>query len=162
MITIRKVLAPVDFGDLTELVTGFAVDLAEAFGAELQLVHVVVPAATLTPDPALEIVAPMVTPHEVIAAARTELARLTEQAAARVKTASPEILTGDPSTEIVAFAKDRAIDLIVIGTHGRRGLVHWILGSVAEDVVRKATCPVTTVRPTAQVAALHQAAVGGH
>ena len=55
---------------------------------------------------------------------------------------------GTPFLEIVRYAKDREIDLIVLGTHGRGGLAHVLLGSVAERVVRKSPCPVLTVRPT--------------
>ena len=51
-----------------------------------------------------------------------------------------------PFTEIIRFAKDKDIDLIVMGTHGHTGLAHVLLGSVAEKVVRKAPCPVLTVR----------------
>jgi nucleotide-binding universal stress UspA family protein len=54
---------------------------------------------------------------------------------------------GEPAAEIVAHARDNAIDLVVVGTHGRTGLTHAIMGSVAERVVRKAPCPVLTVRP---------------
>jgi nucleotide-binding universal stress UspA family protein len=58
------------------------------------------------------------------------------------------LLEGFPASEIVRFAKDSACDLIVMGTHGRTGLKHWLLGSVAEYVVRQAACPVLTVRST--------------
>ena len=53
----------------------------------------------------------------------------------------------NPFVEIVTFAKDEETDLIVIGTHGRTGLKHMLIGSVAERVVRRAPCPVLTVRP---------------
>jgi universal stress protein A len=53
---------------------------------------------------------------------------------------------GQPAAAIVEAAADRAVDLIVIGTHGRRGMAHLLLGSVAEYVVRSASCPVLTVR----------------
>jgi nucleotide-binding universal stress UspA family protein len=54
---------------------------------------------------------------------------------------------GEPAHEILAFAKAQSADLVVIGTHGRTGLQHALMGSVAERVVRRATCPVLTVRP---------------
>jgi nucleotide-binding universal stress UspA family protein len=57
-----------------------------------------------------------------------------------------EIREGSPFYEIIRYAKERDIDLIVMGTHGRSGLVHVLLGSVTEKVVRKAPCPVLTVR----------------
>jgi len=57
------------------------------------------------------------------------------------------IVTGTPFIEIVRYARENQIDLIVVGTHGRSGLMHSLIGSVAERVVRKASCPVLTVRP---------------
>jgi nucleotide-binding universal stress UspA family protein len=57
------------------------------------------------------------------------------------------IVEGAPAHEIVRFANDRAMDLIVVGTHGQGGMSHFLTGSVAEKVVRTATCPVLTVRP---------------
>jgi nucleotide-binding universal stress UspA family protein len=54
---------------------------------------------------------------------------------------------GEPAYEIVTYAKEKAVDLVVVGTHGRTGLTHALMGSVAERVVRKAPCPVLTVRP---------------
>ena len=58
------------------------------------------------------------------------------------------VLDGHPLVEIVRYAREKSIDLIVIGTHGRTGLAHVLMGSVAENVVRKAACPVLTVRPS--------------
>lgn len=64
--------------------------------------------------------------------------------APRVETAKE---AGEPAAEIVAFARERGVDLLVLGTHGRTGLEHALMGSIAERVVRKAHCPVLTVRP---------------
>ncbi|MBT3878805.1 MAG: universal stress protein [Candidatus Scalindua sp.] len=58
----------------------------------------------------------------------------------------PIILFGVPFVEIIKTAKDKNIDLIVIGTHGRTGLAHMLIGSVAEKIVRKAPCPVLTIK----------------
>ena len=55
--------------------------------------------------------------------------------------------TGVPFLEVIRYAREHDIDLIVLGTHGRTGLVHMLMGSVAEKIVRKAPCPVLTVRP---------------
>jgi nucleotide-binding universal stress UspA family protein len=54
---------------------------------------------------------------------------------------------GEPAAEIVTFAKENAVDLLVLGTHGRTGIEHALMGSIAERVVRRAHCPVLTVRP---------------
>jgi nucleotide-binding universal stress UspA family protein len=57
---------------------------------------------------------------------------------------------GEPAAEIVTFAAEQGVDLLVLGTHGRSGLEHALMGSIAERVVRKARCPVLTVRPPAR------------
>jgi len=59
----------------------------------------------------------------------------------------PAVLIGRPFAEIIKYAQAQSIDLIVIGTHGRGGLSHMLMGSVAEKVVRKSPCPVLTIRP---------------
>ena len=62
-----------------------------------------------------------------------------------------EVLTGPAASEIVEYARSHDMDLIVMGTHGRRGLSHLLMGSVAERVLRTAHCPVLTVKVTEQV-----------
>jgi nucleotide-binding universal stress UspA family protein len=66
--------------------------------------------------------------------------------AARVEAAK---VAGEPAAEIVSFAREQGVDLLVLGTHGRTGLEHALMGSIAERVVRRARCPVLTVRPPA-------------
>jgi nucleotide-binding universal stress UspA family protein len=70
-----------------------------------------------------------------------------------VRLAGPGVRTqkaiGEPAAEIVSFARSAGVDLVVVGTHGRTGLEHALMGSVAERVVRRAHCPVLTVRPPA-------------
>jgi nucleotide-binding universal stress UspA family protein len=70
-----------------------------------------------------------------------------------VKLGAPEVevvkAVGEPAAEIVSYAREQAMDLLVLGSHGRTGLEHALMGSVAERVVRKSRCPVLTVRPPA-------------
>jgi nucleotide-binding universal stress UspA family protein len=84
---------------------------------------------------------------DIAAAARENLERLlTDDDRVRLK-AEAVVLTGDgPARAITEYAHENAIDLIVVGTHGRRGLSHLVMGSVAERIVRTAECPVLTVR----------------
>lgn len=90
-------------------------------------------------------------PPTIMVAAYDHTVHLLEQAVVQAKAAGAVavesvILQGAPFTEIMARARDGAYDLIVMGTHGRTGLRHFLLGSVAERVVRRATCAVLTVR----------------
>jgi nucleotide-binding universal stress UspA family protein len=143
---ITKVLVPVDFSPHAERAFGYATTLAQRFGATLGLVHVV-------EDPFVtgawnyEVYVPNVGEllEALIANAAQQLATLKHSAAAFGLTAETAVITGRPAQAIVEHAKKGGFDLIVIGTHGRTGLSHAVMGSVAERVVRKAPCPVLTV-----------------
>jgi nucleotide-binding universal stress UspA family protein len=121
----RNILFATDFSAPSRLAGRIAADLARHFGARLHVLHVVPPATDPTPA----------TPS--LRAAVAEL-----EAAPSVVTASA---TGRAASEIVTYARRNAIDLIVLGTHGRTGFSRALLGSVAEAVTRRAGCPVMTV-----------------
>jgi nucleotide-binding universal stress UspA family protein len=86
--------------------------------------------------------------EELKTSAERSLAQAIDPQWAKGKTIVRSTEWGTPFVEIVRYAKEHDIDLIVLGTHGRTGLKHVLLGSVAENVVRKASCPVLTVRPS--------------
>jgi nucleotide-binding universal stress UspA family protein len=146
---ITNILVPVDFSPHAELALRYATTLARRLGAGVGLVHVV-------EDPFLtgawisEIYVPNVPEllTDLIAGAERHLAVLKESAAAEGVTARTAVITGRPAEAIVEHAEAGGFDLIVMGTHGRTGLAHVMMGSVAERVVRKAPCPVLTVRAT--------------
>jgi nucleotide-binding universal stress UspA family protein len=108
--------------------------MARRFGAELLLVHVdpLVLDAELGPDRGIAI--------------RKELDGLVDRLRDRGMTVRGVLRGGVPIEEILRAAQDEAVDLIVIGTHGRTGLAHVLIGSVAESILRKASCPVLAVR----------------
>jgi len=142
MITLERILVPTDFSECAERARSYACELARRFGAELHLLHVVPPVSLPgyvgpVPDELLQ-------PEE---GARQELEKWNDPAFEHAKGVVRSVTTGTPFVEIVRHARDQAVDLIVIGTHGRSGLTHMLLGSVTEKVVRKAPCPVLTVRP---------------
>jgi nucleotide-binding universal stress UspA family protein len=85
---------------------------------------------------------------ELKAIAEKALAEIPDPAWAAGKSIVRVCRQGTPFLEIVRYAKEHEMDLIVLGTHGRSGLAHVLMGSVAERVVRKSPCPVLTVRPT--------------
>lgn len=139
MFPIRKILHATDFSDLSRPAFELACALARDFGAEVVVCHV-------APQPIIPVGEGMVV---------TTPAGETEQLTARLeqlKSADPRIrmasklLRGDPATEIARLADEAKADLVVIGTHGRRGLSHLLMGSVAEGVMRKAPCPVLTIK----------------
>ena len=153
MMTIRKILVPTDFSECSDGALEYGRHMADTFGAALHVLHVV-------QDPYTQPWAAEAFP----AALGDLLAQWEEQARRRMLDSVPEdrratatvaTRTGSPFLEIVRYAEEQQVDLIVIGTHGRGPLGHMLLGSVAEKVVRKAPCPVLTVRhpQNAQVAA---------
>ncbi|MBI2824726.1 MAG: universal stress protein [Planctomycetia bacterium] len=138
----KKILFPTDFSTLSNAALEHATVLAKESGATLLVVHVAEPPAVYgagemyygVPDPD--------TPT---------LRRMLSEIAPSDATVPCErrLLVGDPAAEIIAAAEAEHADMIVISTHGRTGLSRVLMGSVAELVVRRATCPVLTLKPSA-------------
>jgi nucleotide-binding universal stress UspA family protein len=133
-----RILCPVDFDQNSLLALRTATELAQERGATLYLLHVI----AVPPGP--EVALPFGTMET---AARTRLEKLARQKIGGKAGYEVDILMGDPGVEVVQLAKRLRADLIVMATHGRKGLRHIVLGSVAERVVREAPCPVLTVKP---------------
>lgn len=146
MIALQTILVPTDFSEPSDAALRYGKALSEAFQASLHVIHVVQE--------------PFSQPWAVeaygfsLAALQDEWLR---EAGERLAALLPppqreryrgEIATvlGHPVVEILRYAREKAVDLIVLGTHGRGPLGHMVIGSVAERVVRKAPCPVLTVR----------------
>jgi|SRR3954469_25345652 nucleotide-binding universal stress UspA family protein len=146
MIDLHRILVPTDFSKYSQSALTYAAAFADKFGAELYLLHVVQDLALFIPD--MITVTPPVVPSidQLTAAVRVAFDRLVEQHGLGRLTLHREVREGTPFYEIVRFAREQNIDLVVMGTHGHTGLAHVLMGSVAEKVVRKAPCPVLTVR----------------
>jgi universal stress protein A len=148
MIDIRRILVPTDFSEHSRNALRYGVALAEKFGAELHLLHVFQDLAVYQPD-AVTVGPPVVPPiEELTAAARAALDKVIRDHHLDKLRVRTEVREGSPVEEIVDYAHENAIDLIVVATHGRGWLAHLLLGSVAEKVVRKAPCPVMAVHLT--------------
>ena len=144
MIELKTILVPTDFSECSDAALKYGYALAEAFGATLHVLNVVQDPYTM-PWATEGFAAPI---GDLLAdweaQAKQRLAESVSTAAA-VKTVV-KTQVGSPHPEIVRYAAQYGIDLIVLGTHGRGPLGHILLGSVAERVVRTAPCPVLTVR----------------
>ena len=146
MIALKHVLVPTDFSNTSDVALRYGRAFAEAFGATLHIVHIIEepygqPWAVETYGFSLAALQ-----DEWIKEAETRMKTvLAEEQRAGTKAVTGTVL-GHPVMEILRYAKENAIDLVVMGTHGRGPLSHVVMGSVAERVVRKATCPVLTVR----------------
>jgi len=146
VIELRRILVPTDFSMFSQVATTYAAALVEKFGSELYLLHVVQDLTVFLPE-AVAAAPPVAVPiDQFMAAARSAMERSLADPSLQNLTVHQEIREGTPFYEIIRFAKEARIDLIVMGTHGHSGLVHVLLGSVTEKVVRKAPCPVLTVR----------------
>jgi universal stress protein A len=156
MPTITRILVATDFSDAADEALRYATVLAERLGARLSLVHVVDPfAQALSWEGELSLSTEM--PAEVVEGIQRQFSRRAPIMGHAVAITS--IVTGVTSSAIVDHARDNGIDLIVMGTHGRHGMAHLLLGSVAERVVRTASCPVLTVRGARLAAAPEQCLV---
>lgn len=146
MIAIRKILVPTDFSETAAVALTYAQALAQQFGAAVDVLHVVPAPYSALAGPEV----PSYSPQQLVAHweedARVRLESLLTEAERSALRARLLTRVGHPFVEIVRYAREESIDLIVMGTHGRGAVGHLLLGSVAERVVRKAPCPVLTVR----------------
>ena len=146
MIRLQKVLLPTDFSDHSTAATKYACELAAKFNAELHLLHTLDVHAGLTPGFAMGLDLPTYI-KESTAAAEKSLAGVLDPQWSAGRKVVHAVIEGSPRAEIIRYARQHDIDLIVLATHGRTGLAHVLMGSVAESVVRTAPCPVLIVRP---------------
>ena len=130
--TLSLIFCPIDFSAATASLVAYAATLAAGAGAELRLLHVLLPQPALANDAADLALAAQLAQHRAAA----------EQVGARVTTS---VLRGEAASEIVAAARRHAADLIVIGAHGQTGLTRFLMGSTAEAVVRTAPCATLLV-----------------
>jgi nucleotide-binding universal stress UspA family protein len=148
MLAIQRIVAPTDFSRHSELSLEAAVELATRFDAELHVLHIVVPQIYQSEMP--EMMMPPVADltEDMLAAARRRMETWRQGLPADLNLDTHVIeSTRKEDIAICAFAEAQAADLIVIGSHGHTGLMHMLLGSTAEHVVRHAHCPVLVVKP---------------
>lgn len=141
----NRILVPVDFSKHAESALHHATEIAAAHDATLQLLHVVENAA-LPPFYAPGAAAIAASRGDIEHRALEELARLNERNAHPEVDSRLHVVTGSPSLAISQFAEESQTDLIVMATHGLSGIWQFVMGSVAEAVVRSARCPVLTVK----------------
>ena len=149
MFRVAKILCPVDFSKPSEAALAHAEEVARRFDAELVLLHVVEP--MLYPVAyGLPPVAPVNYEETAKSAAESALAPLIGPLVKRGVRARTLVDSGTASMRICDLAKEEGFDLIVLATHGYTGLKHVLLGSTAERVVRHSSCPVLTVKASAE------------
>lgn len=142
----RKILYPVDLSEVSSKIVPYVLTLAHKFNAEIHMLFVI---------SSLEHYATFYIPHPSLDKFEQELTKGADQKLREFAreflndypSVRMEVLHGDPAEEIVKYVESQGIDLIVMGTHGRKGLEKVIFGSVADQVVKRSPVPVMTVNP---------------
>lgn len=143
-VNLKKILVPLDFSAHSRKALNYAVKLAGQFSSTITVVNVVAPviyAEGMVLPAAMENLDRVSEEH-----ARGELDKIAEEVRGHDVACDTHVLLGHPSDEIVNYAKKKETDLLLITTHGRTGLQHFLLGSTAERILRHAPCPVMVVR----------------
>lgn len=146
MFDIKKILAPTDFSPHAEGALEVACELAGKFAAELHLVHVLPEVIPVVADLSVAATLPPDYYEQAESQAKESLDQAIKANWARPASVKTAVRWGNAVDAIGEYASENAIDLIVVSTHGRTGLSHVLLGSVAERIVREAPCPVLTLR----------------
>ena len=141
----KTILVPIDFSDFSKSALKYAVTFAQHYHSKLILIYVMEP-VIYPPDFSMgQITLPTIN-FEVDKRAKEELNKLAEAEIGSLVQVETVLKTGKPFIEIIETAKEVDADLIIISTHGHSGVEHILFGSTADKVVRKAPCPVLTLR----------------
>jgi nucleotide-binding universal stress UspA family protein len=143
MINLKKILCPIDHSDGSKEALKYAVSFAMKNEAKLYLLHVI---DIRSFDESIDTMAAQIPNDETIKQLKTKLLECIPEEIRSDMQIEALVVQGIPFAEIISIAKGNNVDMIVMGTHGRTGLAHIMIGSVSEKVVRKAHCPVLTVR----------------
>lgn len=144
MLVFDRILVPYDFSETSANAVRYGMGLAQTFNARVQFLFV-----GDSERASLATEQPIDSPDALVAAFKAAVDRTVSRVTASSVDTQLFVRAGNPATEIVTFADEQGTDLIVMGTHGRGLVGHFVMGSVAEKVVRTAHCPVLTVRTEA-------------
>jgi universal stress protein A len=143
MISLKKILCPIDHSDCSKEALKYAVSFAMKDEAKLLLLHII---DIRSFNEGLDAMSTQIPNEETLEQLRVKLLDCIPEEIRDDLDVEAIVIQGVPFAEIISTAKEKEIDMIVIGSHGRTGISHMMLGSVSEKVVRKAPCPVLTIR----------------
>jgi len=142
----KKILYPIDFSESSKKILPYVLTLSKTFNSEVHLLYVVRDLKYLTsfhvPHPSLNKIE-----EEIAASSKKMMEKVCAEDLQGCPLFIKKILVGDAATEIIKYAQEEKIDLIILGTHGRKGLEKALFGSVAERVVKNSSVPVLTINP---------------
>ncbi len=141
---IKRIVVPLDFLEHTDRLVEYAVYMAKKFSAIPYFFHVVnfYPGTAMLDTPYVQVCT-----EKLLSDAEAKMSQLLADNSVRCPGSIGEVATGDPVDKIIEFAKEKHSDLIIINTHGAKGLERIMLGSVAERVLKGAHCPVLVMNP---------------
>ena len=145
VIALGRILVPIDFSEYSKKALHYAIPFAAHFNAKIDLLYVVEPTIYPADFSFGQIGMPNVE-EELRVKGEKELWELITNEIKGAVPASAAVKVGLPFVEVISYAKDEGIDLIIVATHGHTGVEHVLFGSTAEKIVRKAPCPVLVVR----------------
>ncbi len=143
MISLKKILCPIDHSDCSKEALKYAVSFAMKDEAKLYLLHII---DIRSFSEGLDAMSKQIPDEETLEQLRTKLLDCIPEEIRDEMDVEAIVIQGIPFAEIISTAREKEIDMIVTGSHGRTGISHMMLGSVSEKVVRKAPCPVLIVR----------------
>ncbi len=146
MIEVKKILFPIDFFENSPKILPYVKFMAEKMGAKIELIHVVRGAGDYAGFE-LGIAWYSSLKEDLIGGAEKAMSRFVDEYMSDIKDVKTIVEVGDIAEKIIDYANKNGIDMIIMGTHGRKGLEQIMFGSVATGVVRDATCPVITINP---------------
>ncbi|MCF8127910.1 MAG: universal stress protein [Deltaproteobacteria bacterium] len=147
MVKIQKILFPIDLTDNSSKVIPYVLSLSEKYGSEICLLHVVEDFAKWGGGIYIPHIPLEQYREDALKGAEKALSKVCEEQLQGCRNFQKKIAYGDPAQEILNAIESEDIDVVVMGTHGRKGLEHVIFGSVARKVVRRSSVPVFTVNP---------------
>jgi nucleotide-binding universal stress UspA family protein len=151
MLNFNVIAVTTDLSDYSKRALPYAISMAERFEADLKIISVVEPTIPVS-DVAWVGVDTRANDDELVRQTETVLAEIIREQVPRGIDVEAKVLVGNAVENIIGYARDNNVDLLVICTHGRTGLSHVLLGSTSEAIVRRAPCPVLTLRQPMTVA----------
>lgn len=153
MVVFQEILVPTDFSDHSLRALDYAIEIADKFGSRITILYVIEPLLQAADLSWSTVDFEQIT-REHEQAATKQLGSIVEERIPKDRLAAAVVKNGKPFVEIVRYAREENADLIVMATHGRGAVSHILVGSTAEKVVRKAPCPVLTVKHPKQLFAM--------
>ena len=147
MVEIKKILFPIDFTENSSIIFPYVLSVSEKYDGMIYLLHVVEDLSTWSSGFYIPQISLTRYQEEALKGAEKTMKRVCKEQLQGCPNFQKRILSGDPAQEILKTIESEGIDLVIMGTHGRKGLEHVFFGSVAENVVKKSPVPVLTINP---------------